>query len=139
MEDIKYIVGKYYPNRGEYYNKCVLCGTEFFGRENKIHCSNRCRYHKNNKKAKNKKVGTREEFNQIVLFDEVLKTYYPASKGKIPISDEVLKTALLDLTLFTRLTKDPMTGIINYHYLDYCFSHDEKNKTIIIYIKDETD
>lgn len=137
MDEIKYIDRKYYPDKGKYYHKCILCGIGFFGRENKIYCTDQCRYHKNNKKAKNNKVETRKEFKQIALINETLKIYYSASKGKIPISDEVLKTALLDLTLFTRLTKDPMTGIINYHYLDYCFSHDEKNKTIIIYKKDD--
>lgn len=138
MDEIKYIEGEYYPKKGEYYHKCVVCHEGYFGRENKIHCSEKCRFHKNNKKAKNKKVGTRVEFKQIALFDEVLKTYYPASKGKRPISDEILTHFKLNLDLHTGLSVCEKSGLMKFEYLDYSFTRDEINKTIIIYKKDES-
>jgi len=137
MEQINYIDGEYYPSRGGYYHICIVCTRGFFGRENKIHCSDKCRYHKNNKKSRNKKLETRKEFKQIALINEVLKTYYPASKGKTPISVDVLTNKQLDFTLMTRITKDEKSGLIMYQYLDYSFSHNKENKTIIIYKIDE--
>ncbi|OFY97854.1 MAG: hypothetical protein A3K10_09865 [Bacteroidetes bacterium RIFCSPLOWO2_12_FULL_31_6] len=137
MEEIKYIVGKYYPKKGGYYHICPVCGEDFFGRENKVYCNDKCRYHTNNLIAKSGRCYTKKENNILKTNSLVLKSLYPISKGIKPIDISKLGRTNFDGAGPFRLEKDPITGKdIHWHH-SYGIKYTEKNSEIIILKKDE--
>lgn len=137
MEEIKYIVGKYYPKKGGYYHICPVCGEDFFGRENKIYCCDKCRYHTNNLIAKKSRTYTREENRILKINSMALKSLYPTSRGKDPIHKLNLRKTDFDGDGPFRLEKDPITCEEIHWYHSYGIKRIKNSDKIIILKKDE--
>ena len=94
MDDIhERKIGKWDPERNQFRNRCPVCRLIFYGRKNRVYCSEPCKNRRANDLSIERREEVRDEMNIYQLSAKVLKRFYPLSRGEQEIPMQQLIAA----------------------------------------------
>ena len=116
--------------KGKYLNVCgfYLCGIDFYGRANKLYCSQECKQAHNNRKASNVSKAAKGEDLKIRKAISILLDLFNADKeGKFIISTVDLVSKAFPFDLPTGKVKDDRHNEVMNSIGSFCFYQQDGN------------